>query len=45
MYNKFSNEEKSTIVQKYRAGQSVASLCQQHGVSRSTLCFWLKPFQ
>ena len=45
MYNKFSNEEKSAIVQKYWAGQSVASLCQQHGVSRSTLYSWLKPFR
>lgn len=45
MYKKLKTEEKIAIVQQYWAGQSVASLCQQHGVCRSTLYSWLKPFR
>ena len=45
MYKKMNSEEKIAIVQQYWAGQSVASLCQQHGVCRSTLYSWLKPFR
>ena len=45
MYNKFSDCEKSEIVKKYWNGQSVAELCRQYGVPRSTLYSWLKRYR
>lgn len=45
MYNKFSDCKKSEIVQKYWNGQSVAELCREYSVSRSTLYSWLKRYR
>lgn len=45
MYKKFSDAEKAGIVEQYWAGQSVAALCRQYDVCRSTLYSWLKPYR
>ena len=44
MQNKFSEGEKQEITTQYVKGISVAELCIQHGVPRSTLYFWIKRF-
>ena len=45
MYNKLSNQEKSDIVAAYGNGQTVASLCIQHNIPRSTIYLWIKRHQ
>lgn len=45
MYKKFSDAEKAGIVEQYWTGQSVAALCRQYDVCRSTLYSWLKPYR
>lgn len=44
MQSKFSDSEKTSIVSQYWDGQSVAGLCKQYGIPRSTLYSWLKPY-
>ena len=44
MQNKFDQEQKKAIVAQYADGASVASLCAQHHIARSTLYFWINQF-
>lgn len=37
-----TDKEKFTIVQHYQAGESTQTLCQEYGISRSTLYRWIK---
>ena len=39
-----SIEEKQTLVARYRAGESVADICADTGVPRSTFYTWIKPY-
>ena len=41
---RFSTEEKSTLVGKYQAGESVSEICTSSGVPRSTFYTWIKPY-
>ena len=41
---RFSTEEKSTLVGKYQAGESVSEICTLSGVPRSTFYTWIKPY-
>lgn len=45
MYQKINEKDKIEIVKKYWKGQSVASLSSEHGVPRSTIHSWLKPYR
>lgn len=45
MYQKISKKDKIELVKKYWKGQSVASLCSESGIPRSTLYSWLKPYR
>lgn len=38
-------EEKRALVARYQAGESVAEICSETGVARSTFYTWLKPYQ
>lgn len=38
-------EEKRALVARYQAGESVAEICAETGVARSTFYTWLKPYQ
>lgn len=37
-------EEKRTLVSRYHAGESVAEICADTGVARSTFYSWVKPY-
>lgn len=39
-----STEEKSILVSRYQAGESVAEICASSGVPRSTFYTWIKPY-
>ena len=39
-----STEEKRSLVTRYQAGESVAEICADTGVSRSTFYTWIKPY-
>ena len=39
-----STEEKRSLVARYRAGESVAELCADSGVPRSTFYTWIRPY-
>lgn len=39
-----STEEKQSLVARYYAGESVAEICADSGVARSTFYTWLKPY-
>lgn len=41
---RMSTEEKQSLVARYRAGESVAEICADTGVARSTLYTWIKPY-
>ena len=41
---RISIEEKQTLVARYRAGESVADICADTGVPRSTFYTWIKPY-
>ena len=41
---RISIEEKQTLVARYRAGESVAEICADSGVARSTFYTWIKPY-
>lgn len=41
---RISIEEKQTLVARYRAGESVAEICADTGVPRSTFYTWIKPY-
>lgn len=40
---KFTDEEKLTLIDRYRSGTSVATLCTETGIARSTMYSWMKP--
>ena len=42
---RFSDEQKQELVTLYYNGESVADICLQNGVPRSTFYTWLKPYQ
>ena len=42
MATNLTDSQKSQIVAQYIAGQSVALLCAEHGVPRSTLYYWIR---
>jgi len=44
MYSKFTDQEKTSIVAAYTEGQTVTSLCLEHGIPRSTVYSWIKRF-
>ena len=41
---RISIEEKQSLVARYRAGESVAEICADSGVARSTFYTWIKPY-
>lgn len=41
---RWSTEEKQSMVARYRAGESVAEICADTGVARSTFYTWIKPY-
>jgi transposase-like protein len=45
MYRKINENEKMNIVTQYADGQSVASLCSQFNLSRSTVYSWINRYQ
>lgn len=40
-----TTEEKRQFVMRYQAGESVAHICADTGIARSTFYSWIKPFQ
>ena len=45
MVMKYSFEEKRQLVMRYQNGESVAHICAETGIARSTFYSWIKPFQ
>ena len=41
---RISIEEKQTLVARYWAGESVADICADSSVPRSTFYTWIKPY-
>ena len=41
---RLSTEEKKSLVARYRAGESVAEICANAGIARSTFYTWIKPY-
>lgn len=41
---RMSAEEKKMLIARYQAGESVAEICAETGVARSTFYTWIKPF-
>ena len=41
---RISTEAKQSLVARYRAGESVAEICADSGVARSTFYTWIKPY-
>ena len=41
---RMSTEEKKRLIARYQAGESVAEICAETGVARSTFYTWIKPF-
>lgn len=39
-----STEEKQSLVARYQAGESVAGICADTGIARSTFYTWIKPY-
>ena len=39
-----STEEKQSLVARYQTGESVAKICADTGIARSTFYTWIKPF-
>ena len=44
MQTKLTDSEKQEVVAQYNSGISVAELCIQHSIPRSTLYFWIHRF-
>ena len=40
----YNTEAKQSLVARYRAGESVAEICADSGVARSTFYTWIKPY-
>ena len=45
MNTKYDNALIQRVVEEYRKGQSVALLCAEHNIPRSTIYFWIKQSQ
>ena len=41
---RISTEAKQSLVARYQAGESVADICADTGVPRSTFYTWIKPY-
>ena len=41
---RYNTGEKQALVARYRAGESVAEICTDTGVPRSTFYTWIKPY-
>ena len=41
---RISTEAKQSLVARYQAGESVAEICADTGVPRSTFYTWIKPY-
>ena len=41
---RWSTKEKQSLVARYQAGESVAEICADTGVARSTFYTWIKPY-
>ncbi len=41
---RISTEEKQALVFRYYAGESVAEICADAGIARSTFYTWIKPY-
>lgn len=41
---RWNAEEKQSLVARYRAGESVAEICADTGIARSTFYTWIKPY-
>lgn len=41
---RYSREQKSDIAMRYQKGESVADICTETGLARSTIYSWLKPY-
>lgn len=41
---RWSTEEKQSLVARYQAGESVAEICADTGIARSTFYTWIKPY-
>ena len=41
---RWSTEEKQLLVARYQAGESVAEICADAGIARSTFYTWIKPY-
>ena len=45
MRKKYSEEHKKEIVQRYRSGEKISSICEDTGISKSTLYQWSKIYK
>lgn len=41
---RLSTEEKQSLVSRYHTGESVAEICADTGIARSTFYSWIKPY-
>lgn len=41
---RWSTKEKQSLVARYQAGESVAEICTDTGIARSTFYTWIKPY-
>ena len=41
---RWSTKEKQSLVARYQAGESVAEICADTGIARSTFYTWIKPY-
>ena len=42
MRKNYSEEQKKEIVSRYRSGEKISSICEDTGISKSTLYQWAK---
>ena len=45
MKKTYTDQEKFALVERYYNGESVANICLETGIARSTFYTWLKPYQ
>ena len=44
MGKKYTEEVKHTMIGKYEGGSTAKAICDEYGVSRSTLLLWVKQY-
>ena len=44
MSKRYSEEQKQIMVGKYEGGSTAKAICDEYGVSRSTLLLWVKQY-